>query len=227
VALVRRCLLPAGLYFIVWAMTSQQSRFLISILPLLSVAAAVSMSWAVAFVAARVAGHDSGPNRQTRARVVARVLGSACVAASLLLLGWSTRYMAPRTVRASRALLTDAPDLRTWAPHPVYVRIRSDLPASARIVLLDTNQGFFVDRDYLADSFFEASQLNELITAAGASDGLDALFARLGATHVLVEHVNWVPYPQTLWDYLGDPARARELFRDGSFTLYEIRVRRT
>ena len=47
VPVARRFLLPAALYFIIWAVSSQQSRFLISVLPLLAVATAVTAAWAV------------------------------------------------------------------------------------------------------------------------------------------------------------------------------------
>src|SRR4029079_6287746 len=45
VPVARRCLLPAGIYFVIWANSSQQSRFLISVLPLLAVATAVTAAW--------------------------------------------------------------------------------------------------------------------------------------------------------------------------------------
>jgi hypothetical protein len=223
VPLIRRCLLPAALYFAVWAVTSQQTRFLISVLPLLSVAAAVALSWIVTFVSSYVAGQRAGGDRIWTARMCGRVLAAGCIAASVATLAWSARYMAPRTVRVSRELLAHSPDLRTWKPHPVYALIRDKLPASARLMLLDTNQGFFVDRDYLADSFFEASRLNDLIREADGRAELPELFARLGVTHVLVEHVDWVPYPEGLWRYLGDPGTAEPIYRDGTFTLYELR----
>src|SRR5207247_6926166 len=52
VPVARRILLPAALYFAAWAFTSQQTRFLTSLLPLLAVATAVTASWVVDRVAA-------------------------------------------------------------------------------------------------------------------------------------------------------------------------------
>jgi len=223
VPLIRRLLVPAALYFVVWALTSQQTRFLIAALPLLSVAAAIALSWVVALLSSTIAGRRPEQERVRAARLFTSVFAAGCVAGCLATLAWSARYLTPPTLRATRELVAEPPDLRTWKPHPVYAVIRDRLPASARLMLLDTNQGFFVDRDYLADSFFEASQLNDLIKDADRRADLATLFARLGVTHVLVEREDWVPYPDGLWRYLGDPARAAPIYRDDSFTLYELR----
>ncbi len=59
VPVARRFLLPAGLYFIVWAFSSQQTRFLISVLPLLAVATAVTASWVVDLIARQIRSQKS------------------------------------------------------------------------------------------------------------------------------------------------------------------------
>jgi hypothetical protein len=220
VAVVRRCLIPAGLYFVVWALTSQQTRFLIAILPLLAVSAAVAMAWLVTlvgWVSTERIGLDAGRWRLTQSLAVLVVAGC------LVHLARTSRYIVRPAPDLFRTFLNNPPDLRTWVPDRSYAFIRDRLPASARIMMLNTNHGFFVDREYIADSFFEASQLNALIRDADGRPGLTKLFARLGVSHVLVKHEDWVPFPQTLWDYLGDPANARVIYSAGDMTLYELR----
>ncbi|MEM7587844.1 MAG: hypothetical protein AAF560_30930, partial [Acidobacteriota bacterium] len=50
-------------------------------------------------------------------------------------------------------------DLAATAVPPVYRYINQNLPADARLLFLNTNQTFFCEREALADSFFEASQI--------------------------------------------------------------------
>ena len=46
--------------------------------------------------------------------------------------------------------------------HPVFRAIDADVPADGRLLFINTNHGFFCHRDFIADSFFEASQINAL-----------------------------------------------------------------
>ena len=48
-------------------------------------------------------------------------------------------------------------------------------PADAKLMLLNTNHGFFCHRDFVADSFFEASQINALFLGADGKKGIDRL----------------------------------------------------
>jgi len=217
ITIVRRCLVPAGIYFIIWAFTSQQTRFLIAVLPLFAVSASITLSWLTTAIAARIG--------ERRRRLATGVLAAANVIGAVALLAWATRYTARPAFALARDFVTQAPDLRTWVPNPVYAYIRDRLPASARLMLIDTNQGFFIDRDYIADSFFEASQLRALVEEAHDREGLTALFRRLGVTHVLVKNDEpWVRFADSLWEYLCDPATARRSYTspDESFTVYEL-----
>jgi hypothetical protein len=213
VPLAHRLLLLAALYFVLWAFSSQQTRFLISVLPLLAVATAVSASWVV--------------DRMTRGRVVVRTaLAALVVASSLAVLAWATRYVRSGSIEAARNLIVDPPNVHEWTPHPVYTFVRHQLPPQAKLMLLNINHGFFLDREYIADSFFEASQLNELISAAHDREDLRRLFERLGVTHVLVDRTPWVKFPPLLWEYLDDPAAATLIYRspDEQFSVYELKT---
>ena len=91
-------------------------------------------------------------------------------------------------------------------------------------MLLNVNLGFWCDREYLADSAFEASQMNELIRSAGSESGLASLLARQGITHILYADVDWkIPYPPYLFDFLNRGTNVVARTADGRLTLHEIR----
>ena len=221
VPVARRCLLPALLYFIVWAFSSQQSRFLISVLPLLAVATAVTASWVVDGTA------KLASTFLTRGRWVTAIrvgLASVVIAGAVVVLGWASRYVRAGSMEATRNLIVDPPNIREWTPDPAFTFVRQQLPRSAKVLMLNINHGFFLDRDYIADSFFEASQLNELITAAHDREGLARLFERLGVTHVMVDQAPWVRFPPQLWSYVRDSGHARILYRSphSPLRVYEL-----
>jgi hypothetical protein len=218
----RRFLLPAALYFVIWAVSSQQSRFLISVLPLLAVATAVTAAWMVDRIEQRL--------RSLPAQRGAAIAGLKTCAAGVVVLtsigvlAWASRYVRAGSIEATRNLFVDPPNLREWTPDPAYTFVRRQLPPNAKVLLLNINHGFFLDRDYLADSFFEASQLNEAITAAQTREGITRLFERLGVTHVVMNQAPWVPFPPILWSYLRDSDHSRVLYRtpNSPLSVYEL-----
>ena len=114
---------------------------------------------------------------------------------------------------------------RQEAVHPVFRFIDAELPAETRLLFLNTNHGFFCRRDFVADSFFEASQINDLLRSREGKEGIRQALADLGITHILVENRDRaVPWPETLYDFLNDPASARRLYRspDKVFDVVEV-----
>ena len=93
-------------------------------------------------------------------------------------------------------------------------------------MLLNTNHGFFIDREYIADSFFEASQMKALIADAHDGSELAAMFERLRITHVLVSSEEWVSFPPIVWTYLNSPSAARRIYVSPAqtYTIYELVV---
>jgi hypothetical protein len=253
VPVARRCLLPAGIYFVIWANSSQQSRFLISVLPLLAVSTAVTAAWVVDLITlvlspskdelgARCSAspvlselalrqaQDERVEASPRAWMlpwrgaIRGALAGVVVLGSLAVLGWASRYIRAGSLEATRNLFVDPPNINEWTPDPAFAFVRNQLPASAKVLMLNINHGFFLDRDYIADSFFEASQLTAAVNAAADRDGLARLFERLGATHVFADRTPWVKFPPMLWEYLRDPANATVLYTSpgGPFTVYEL-----
>ncbi len=210
-SLARRCLAVSGLYFIFWSLSSQQMRLLIPALPPLALAAAV----------ATVELLDRLPAQ--RWRRPAR--GFVFAAAAAFLIAGQGRALAAG-YRTLGVYLRAGDDLIASARHPIWSFIEADLPPDARLLLLNTNHGFFCERGYLADSFFEASQIADWLAPAKDVARLRAMLAERGVSHVLVEHrPPPVAYPAPLAELLRDPAAATvvERSKDGRYSVFELR----
>ena len=209
--LVRRCLTAAGLYFVAWSVTSQQMRFLIPILPLLAIASAVTLDLLLDRV------------RDTRRQ---RLLASVClIAAGATAAGVNFIHYVTATMLL-KDLHQHGDAVRKMAVHPVYRFINERLPAEAKLLCLNTNHGFFLDRQYLADSCFEASQITDWLRgAAGSQREVRERLAARGITHVLIADKDWgIDYPQSLKELLSVPDSAKPIYRsdDGRFTVLEL-----
>ncbi len=205
--LERRCLAVAGLYFVFWALSSQQVRFLIPVLPLLSIAggsallqlferlvpaparrplgAAALLAGVVAFIALHRDGYRDGLDL---------VLHSG-----------------------SRPACVESPPAGS-----VFEFINRRLPQDAHVLCLNTNRGYYMQRAYLADSFFEASQIVDWLRDAHAVPVARSLLTQRAITHVLVDSYNWgLVYPAGLRELLT-PRHARRVFADGGCELFEL-----
>ncbi len=211
--LVRRCLGTAGVYFVLWSVSSQQMRFLIPILPLLAVATAVAI--------------DDRIGRMRRAHLRGPVACGCLIAAVLTAAGVNAgNYV--NAFRFLQRLHAQGDAARQMAVPPAHRFINESLPASARVLCLNTNQGFFLDRDYLADSFFEASQIADWLRPADSRARIMACLAERGITHVLVEHKDWgIAYPPALIEVLSDDNLMRPVYRspDNRFDVLELQKR--
>jgi hypothetical protein len=191
--LVRRSLACAGVWFVAWAGTSQQMRFLLPALPLTAVAVGVGMQRGV---------QRLGSARRTVEPLLAVGLSALIVASSLVYL-----QQAPSL---ARAFWSRGSELKAFATDEVYGFVSSELPEDSRLLFVNVNRGFFCDRDFVADSFFEASQLAEWLTAMGDKEGVRRGLRDAGITHVLVQVVAGGPrFPQAFLDLLAEPGQRR------------------
>jgi hypothetical protein len=202
-------LLAAAVFFAGWAASSQQMRFLVAILPLLAVAGALAC--------ARVA--EAWPRAQPALSVL--VPGSAI---ALLLAGLGAQPAeAWRSLERYRSQGESA--LLASAVHPRWRAVARWVSADGRILFVHTNLGFFCERDFVADSFFEASQVSEMLRPYPSAEALAAFLRAEGYTHVL-HHPPFrgMVVPPALPALLADPARAVLRYRspDG-YSLYELR----
>jgi hypothetical protein len=210
VPLVRRVFAACAVYFALWALGSQQARFLIPLLPPLALGCALAIDAAIERLA---------PGRAQALRAGAAVLAvaGAWIAVEPHYAQAFARLPALRAEPAAR---------RAAAQDPVFLWANAALPSDARVLLLDTNQTWFLARESLADSFFEASQLADWLGDAHDADAAAAKLAARGVTHVLWDRRrDWgIPWPAGLRDLLADPARATRRYRspDGLVEVYEL-----
>lgn len=209
--LVRRALGCAGLYFLLWSLSSQQMRFLIPILPLLALAAAVSCVERLRALA---------PRRR-------QALGWVALAATLAFLLTTHAQVLGAGLKSGRIYLlaSGGEALRQSVVPPVFAHIDDTLPAAAKLLFLNTNRGFHCQRDYVADSFFEASQIADWLRPAEDLTALRARLDDMGITHILIERRQWgIAYPEPLLELLGDSRQAVPHFRspDGRHILLAL-----
>ncbi len=197
-----RALTVAGLLFVFWAASSQQMRFLIPALALIC--------WAAGQWVDRV---------PTQLRWAVPVL-------SALLLLRATEYprLAETSLRYAQIFASGSFDPEQ--AEPAVARVVDQLPADAKILLLQTNHRFALSREVLADSFFEASQISDWLQDAGSKEDLDALIRDRRVTHVLLRLAPpRAAYPEILMQWLQDPTYARPIHRDPQHLLLELRHR--
>ena len=208
---IRRCLAVAGLYFVYWSLSAQQMRFLVPVLPLLAIACAA----ALIEVLDRL--------RRARWRRAGRGLAFAA-AVALLVFGHSRLFAAG--YRTAAVYLRAEGDLMSTAVHPVYRFVNEHLPPDALVLMLGSNRRFFSEREVLADSFFEASQIADWLAPAAGVTELRRLLAERGVSHLLIEHrPRAIGYPAALGELLRDPEQVAVLFRsrDRRFSVLELR----
>lgn len=211
--LARRALGAAGLVFVAWAATAQQMRFLLPALPLLALAAAVTVEGLVRRLAR---GRRSQAALRTTAVAVALAVALAVHGP---LLGTGLRLA---TVYAR----VPAEDLVRSAVPPVFRAVADQVPEGSRILFLGTNQRFFCPREVLADSFLEASQIAAWLAPATSPLEIRRRLAAAGIDHLLVDTLRApaVGYPDALWRLLRDPRAATTLHADPSSPLVLLRL---
>lgn len=208
-ALARRALAAAGVGFALWAASSQQMRFLVPVLPLLAIAGAVAVGELVERLPA--AGRRAG---------TAAALGVAAVLVVAAHAPWTAGGY-----RNLRAFLAFEGDLAASAVPGHHRFVNESLPRDARILFLNTNLGFFCRREYLADTFFEASQIADWLAGAATAAEVRRRLDERGVTHLLVDRRPRVAWPPGVPRLLDDPSQVEELYRsqDGLFVVLRLR----
>jgi hypothetical protein len=191
---VRACLVVSGVYFVCWAGTSQQLRFLLPIIPVLAIGAALALGELVERLFVR--------------RVVA--LGAFAVVycvVAWLLIGEVGRKSRKVTEVLGVYGAGDRESVMKSAVPGEFAFMNRELPPEARVLFLNTNYGFYSERDYVADSFFEASQIADWLGSCSSSEEIAARLREKRITHILYSTRDWhISYPSALWRFLDDPA---------------------
>lgn len=215
---VRRLMVFATTYFLLWASMSQQVRFLIPLLPHAACAAGLTVAMALKSITARRGVGPSGLGNTA-------LVGIACGLVFQGSLFWVARFhlravrrQAPRLVANERVTLAEV------LP-PVFDFINHELPSDARLMMLNTSDGFFLDRAFIADSFPQASQMADLLWRDPTVEGVERTVESLGITHVVLHGRNWgIDYPPGLWALLRNEGRARVVYsmRDPAYIVFQL-----
>jgi hypothetical protein len=204
---VRRLALPALLWIACWFAGSQTVRLLLPAQPLLACAAAIACARAAAALA---------PKRPHALASVALVSAAALALSSLVGAAPRVAELALLARRGEAALLDSA-----LPPHCRFVN--DELPPDARILMLNANRSYFCHRAFLADSLFEASQMNALLRTTSDVAQLAALLQRLAVTHLLVADRDWgIDWPPHLTQALAGGGLLRRVYRDEEVALYAV-----
>ncbi len=75
---------------------------------------------------------------------------------------------------------------RRLQPYDAMVRAGRELPPNAKVLLVWENRGYYLDRPYIADSFYEASWIMQLLEKDQGGDLLAEKLKKEGVTHVLL-----------------------------------------
>jgi hypothetical protein len=207
---VRACLGVAGLYFLVWASSSQQLRFLMPSFALLAMAGGSTLVALIErFAPARAAllvpvGAATGVLLLSSVSVSGRADSGPAI-------GW------PGALAQAGKLLPMYLERGSTLPAAAIPAIddyaNQSLPDTARVLLLNTNRAFFLHRDFLADSFFEASQITAWLGDATTPDDVQQRLHDAGVSHIVFGGKDY-GYPPALMKLLRERRGLTELFHD-------------
>lgn len=162
-------------YFAIWFMVVQEVRFLVPILPILSLIAAYALvTWA-------------RQNRLTRRVVIGVVVFTGL--ANLVLLG--TNFARPlgsvpptKSVRVIFGLETRTDYLRRVLPRQAIVERVNQLPRESRVLLLGLNDAYYLDRDFIRGFPVEQPLFDP--SALPTPEAMAQRVADLHVTHLVV-----------------------------------------
>lgn len=207
----RGALLIGTCLFLFWAFSSQQMRLLIPALPLFSLTAAYSTAHLLRTFF-------------KKASYLRRAEWATAVGCSLLILSVSAHSIT-YGISIIDDLVLWGDQIREANVHPIHRVIHRRTPPEAKILFLNTNHGFFSKREYIADCFFEASQINAALKDKDTEDKIDDWLGKLGITHVLINNKRYgIHFPQLFFDYLEKKKRIKlgNNQLEKTFQLYRI-----
>jgi 4-amino-4-deoxy-L-arabinose transferase-like glycosyltransferase len=161
--------------FVLWLLGSQQLRYLLPAAP----------PMALAMVAASAAAETEGG--AWLGRVLRGLLLAAAAANALVVLAWVVQADPVRVVLGGERRETYL--TRRLDYYPFYEAVNRELPATARVWLINTRRDtYYLDRPYFADFMFEDYTLKQWVQAARDPEELRIRARQAGITHVLVRH---------------------------------------
>lgn len=207
---VRACLAVCGVYFVCWAGSSQQLRFLIPIIPVLAIGAALASGEIV----------ERLFRRKAATAAFAAIYG---VAAGLLLAEVSGSFAKAAEVVGMYGAKDREAVMKSAVPAE-FAFLNRELPRDARLLFLNTNYGFYSEREYIADSFFEASQIADWLAPCASAGEMQARLRNKGITHIFYSNrEGQLAYPPMLWRFLDDSSMVELLAKGEGVALFALR----
>ena len=208
---VRACLAVSGVYLVCWASASQQLRFLIPIMPVLAIGAALGLGELVDRLFTR------------KVVAVAAFVVVYCVAVGLLTSEVSGKLQAARRVIGMYSANQREAVMKAAVPGE-FAFVNRELPREARLLFLNTNYGFYSERDYVADSFFEASQIADWLGSCATPGEIQARLRGKRITHILYStREGQLSYSPALWQFLDDSSKVELLAKGEGLDLFALK----
>jgi hypothetical protein len=207
----RACLAVSGVYFVCWASASQQLRFLVPVIPVLAIGAAVGLGEVV--------------ERSSRRKIatVGAFVAIYCVAAGLLVAEVSGSFAKAAEVVGMYGARDREAVMKSAVPAE-FAFLNRELPRDARLLFLNTNYGFYSEREYIADSFFEASQIVDWLAPCASAGEMQARLRNKGITHIFYStREGQLAYPPTLWKFLDDSSMVELLAKGEGVALFALK----
>jgi hypothetical protein len=174
----------SGVLFIFWLFSSQQMRYLLPALPAL----AVSLAASGALVAERY-GKRGG-------RAVQWTLVVMALCGCLTSLAWFAEQNPLRVVLGGEARGDYL--ARQLDYYPYYALINSELPASARVWLINMRRDtYYIERPYFSDYMFEDYTIKKYVDESGTVEDVRRRARQAGITHLLVRYDVLLDYDQS------------------------------
>lgn len=184
----------SGILFIFWLFSSEQLRYLLPALPALAVAVAASGA-----LIAEGQGRRSGQLMQWTLIIIA-------LAGGLTIVAWFMEQNPLRVVSGGESRRDYL--ARRLDYYPYYETINSELPAGARVWLINMRRDTYnIERPYFSDYMFEDYTIRQFVEEARTAADVRARAREAGITHLLVRYDVLLDYDRTP---IVDDRRPRE-----------------
>jgi hypothetical protein len=168
---IKICAGVAGIMFLFWLFSSQQLRYLLPILPLVSIA----MLYAT----------EKADGLLRNAMILS--LAAASVAGVLVSFAWFAQRAPLRAVLGGES--RDAFLTRNLDYYPYYALLNAEAPPDAKVWLINMRRDTYdLDRQAVSDYLFEDWTLRQMVWAARSTPELKAKIAAMGVEYVLTRH---------------------------------------
>ena len=174
-----------AIYFIYWTFSSQQARFLLVILPF--------MSLFVGYLLQAIEEHFAGQQNLEQKSGWGQFVKPLALVAVLLAIGFNIKdtlavFRQQRYLDYFLKNVNQKEYLKSKLYYyEMYQFINSSLPEDANIFLVTTgNQGYYLERRYYSDAVFEHHTMLEILSEAASAQEMVEVCRQRGWSHLLI-----------------------------------------